>query len=78
VSTDRHARTMLPISDRPPYAMTTYDAKDPDTSFRPIEPLLPARGGSERPGGLLDDVGDDDHDHFIDPDERLRVAMARQ
>ena len=24
------------------------------------------------------DVGDDDHDHFIDPDERLRVAMARQ
>jgi hypothetical protein len=24
------------------------------------------------------DVGKDDHDHFIDPDERLRVAMARQ
>jgi arylsulfatase len=24
------------------------------------------------------DLGDDDHDHFIDPDERLRVAMARQ
>jgi hypothetical protein len=24
------------------------------------------------------DVGDDDHDHFIDPEERLRVAMARQ
>jgi arylsulfatase len=24
------------------------------------------------------DVGTDDHDHFIDPDERLRVAMARQ
>ena len=24
------------------------------------------------------DVGDDDHDHFIDPDERLRIAMARQ
>jgi arylsulfatase len=24
------------------------------------------------------DLGDDDHDHFIDPDERFRVAMARQ
>jgi arylsulfatase len=24
------------------------------------------------------DVGDDDHDHFISPEERLRVAVARQ
>jgi arylsulfatase len=24
------------------------------------------------------DVGDDDHDHFIDPDERLRIALSRQ
>jgi hypothetical protein len=24
------------------------------------------------------DLGDDDHDHLIDPDERLRIAMARQ
>jgi hypothetical protein len=24
------------------------------------------------------DVGTDDHDHYIDPDERLRIAMARQ
>ena len=24
------------------------------------------------------DAGKDDHDHFIDPEERLRVAMARQ
>jgi hypothetical protein len=24
------------------------------------------------------DLGDDDHGHFIDSDERLRVAMARQ
>jgi arylsulfatase len=24
------------------------------------------------------DVGTDDHDHLISPDERLRVAMARQ
>ena len=24
------------------------------------------------------DLGKDDYDHFIDPDERLRIAMARQ
>jgi arylsulfatase len=24
------------------------------------------------------DLGDDDHDHLIDPEERLRVAMSRQ
>ena len=24
------------------------------------------------------DLGDDDNDHFIDPDERLRIALARQ
>ena len=24
------------------------------------------------------DAGEDDHDHYIDPEERLRVAMARQ
>jgi len=24
------------------------------------------------------DLGDDDHDHFIDPEERMRIAMARQ
>ena len=24
------------------------------------------------------DLGKDDHDHFISPEERLRVAMARQ
>ena len=24
------------------------------------------------------DLGDDDNDHFIDPDERFRIVMARQ
>ncbi len=41
---DRHARTMLPIPDRPAPGLTTYDAKDPDTAFPPIEPLLPPAG----------------------------------
>jgi len=24
------------------------------------------------------DLGKDDHDHFIDPEERLRIALSRQ
>ena len=24
------------------------------------------------------DLGDDDHDHLIDPEERLKIVMARQ
>jgi hypothetical protein len=24
------------------------------------------------------DLGDDDNDHFIDPEERFRIAMARE
>ena len=34
-------RTVLPIPRRPHVGLTTYDAKDPDTAFPPIEPLRP-------------------------------------
>ena len=54
---DRHARTMLPIPDRPAPGLTTYDAKDPDTAFPPIEPLLPPPGAPNVLVVLLDDVG---------------------
>lgn len=57
MSADRHARTMLPIPDRPAPGLTTYDAKDPDTSFPPIEPLLPPEGAPNVLIVLLDDVG---------------------
>ena len=56
-SPDRHARTMLPIPDRPALGLTTYDAKDPDTAFPPIEPLLPPPGAPNVLVVLLDDVG---------------------
>ena len=42
-SPDRHARAMLPIPDRPAPGLTTYDAKDPETSYPAIQPLLPRR-----------------------------------
>jgi arylsulfatase len=54
---DRHARSMLPIPDRPAPGLTTYDAKDPDTSYPPIEPLLPPEGAPNVLIVLLDDVG---------------------
>ncbi len=37
--------------------MTTYDAKDPDTKFPPIEPLRPPQGAPNVLVVLLDDVG---------------------
>ncbi len=40
---DHPARDVLPIPARPRPGLTTYDAKDPDTSYPPIQPLLPHR-----------------------------------
>ena len=57
MSPDRHARTMLPIPDRPAPGLTTYDAKDPDTAYPPIEPLLPPEGAPNVLVVLIDDVG---------------------
>jgi len=37
--------------------LTTYDAKDPDTSFPPIVPLRPPAGAPNVLVILLDDVG---------------------
>ena len=57
MSPDPHARTMLPIPDRTPVGLTTYDAKDPATSFPPIEPLRPPEGAPNVLIVLIDDVG---------------------
>ena len=50
-------RDVLPIPDRTPVGTTTYDAKDPATSFPPIEPLRPPEGAPNVLVVLLDDVG---------------------
>lgn len=51
------ARTVLPIPDIPKPGITTYDAKDPDTKFPPIEPMRPPHGAPNVLVILLDDVG---------------------
>ena len=50
-------RGSLPIPDRQHLGLVTYDAKDPDTTFPPIEPLLPPEGAPNVLIVLLDDVG---------------------
>ncbi len=50
-------RSILPIPDRAHVGLTTYDAKDPDTKFPPIEPLRPPTGAPNVLIVLLDDVG---------------------
>jgi arylsulfatase A-like enzyme len=50
-------RESLPIPDRPHIGLVTYDAKDPATSFPPIEPLRPPDGAPNVLVVLIDDCG---------------------
>src|SRR5512132_3782677 len=50
-------REVLPIADRPHTGLVTYDAKDPDTKFPPIEPLRPPAGAPNVLVVLIEDAG---------------------
>src|SRR5262245_4803185 len=50
-------RDVLPIPDIEPVGLTTYDAKDPDTTYPPIEPLRPPSHAPNVLIILIDDVG---------------------
>jgi len=50
-------RTVLPIPDLQHVGLTTFDAKSPDTSFPPIEPLRPPEGAPNVLVVLIDDAG---------------------
>ncbi|MFN9426777.1 MAG: arylsulfatase [Cyanobacteriota bacterium] len=56
-SPDALPRQVLPIPDVPPVGLTTFDAKDPDTSYPPIRDLRPPAGAPNILVILLDDVG---------------------
>jgi len=51
------SRSILPIPDQTHIGLTTYDAKDPNTKYPPIEPLRPPQGAPNVLIVLLDDVG---------------------
>jgi arylsulfatase len=54
---DQVQREVLPVPGRPPVGLTTFDAKDPDTSFPPITPVRPPEGAPNVLLVLLDDTG---------------------
>src|SRR5688572_33477368 len=56
-SQDKIQRSILPIPNAQQVGLTTYDAKDPDARFPPIEPLRPPTGAPNVLIVLLDDVG---------------------
>src|SRR6195952_3569976 len=51
------SRSTLPIPHRQHVGLTTYDAKDPDSAFPPIEPLRPPAGAPNVLIVLIDDCG---------------------
>jgi arylsulfatase len=51
------SRDSLPIPGRVHTGLVTYDAKDPDTEFPPIEPLRPPEGAPNVLVILIDDCG---------------------
>ena len=56
-SQDKLQRSILPIPDLKYVGLTTYDAKDPETKFPPIEQLRPPEGAPNVLIVLIDDVG---------------------
>jgi arylsulfatase A-like enzyme len=50
-------RDVLPIPDITPAGLTTYDAKDPDTTYPPINPIQPPEQAPNVLIVLIDDVG---------------------
>jgi arylsulfatase A-like enzyme len=55
--TDTIQRNILPIPDRGRTGLITYDAKDPDTKYPPIEQLRPPKGAPNVLIVLIDDAG---------------------
>lgn len=51
------ARTALPIPEQQHVGLTSYDAKDPDAAFPPIEPLRPPDGAPNVLVVMIDDAG---------------------
>ena len=66
MSNAKIARAVLPIPDRVNVGLVTSDYTRKTSVF------------NGKVNWVQIDLGKDDHDHLISPDERLRLAMARQ
>ena len=71
-------RDVLPIPDVTPVGLTTYDAKDPETAFPPIEPLRPPAGAPNVLLVLIDDVGFGASSAFGGPCETPNGSVSRR
>ena len=79
MSVERSSRAILPIPRSAASGVTTYDAKDPDTSFPPIEPIRPPAGAPNVLVVLIDDAGFGSNSAFGGPaTRRLRAAGRRR
>jgi arylsulfatase len=54
---DKLQRNILPIPDRPRTGLMTYDARDPETKYPPIDQLRPPKGAPNILVIMLDDAG---------------------
>ena len=77
------AQQSAPAGSRPPSRWSSRPTRPPTSATSPAPPSPPTTPPqTSRFTGKIHwvqlDLGNDDHDHFIDPEERLRIAMARQ
>ena len=56
-SEDKKNRSHLPMPNTSRPGLITYDAKDPDTKFPPIEQLRPPKGAPNVLFFMLEDIG---------------------
>jgi arylsulfatase len=75
---DQVKRDNLPIPDFTPVGLTTFDAKDPDTTYPPIVPLMPPAGAPNVLLILIDDVGFGASSAFGGPCPRRTSSASRQ
>ena len=73
---DESARIVLPIPDRAYAGLIKLDAKDPDSTFPPIEPLRPPKGAPNVLVVLIDDAGFASSSAFGGPCRRRRSRSS--
>lgn len=70
-------RSMLRIPDPVLAPSPAIDARDPQATFPPIEPVRPPVGALNVLVVVLDEAAED-LEHLSTPEERFRIAVARQ